>query len=131
LTKCSSSLTSKTISITWFRSETNVPKKETDTHQEKKVTKTEEIIENNPITESSNNDKQVEFQSRDENKIIDHARLLSEIDNILDDKSLSITADSIGNAEATHETEQNKEEKDVVDALFDDSANYETDPILS
>jgi hypothetical protein len=128
LAKCSSSLTSKTISITWFRSETNVPKT-TVPEDNKTISKAEDIRENTAITEGSNNDEQAESQSKEEPKPSDDENLLSEIDNLLDeDKSSSTNGDIIGNAE---EIEQKKEEKDVVDALFDDSANYETETILS
>jgi len=131
LAKCSSSLTSKTISITWFRSETNVPKT-TVPEDSKAISKAEDTRENTAITEGSNNDEQAESQSKEEPKPSDDENLLSEIDNLLDeDKSSSTNADIIGNAEETPEIEQNKEEKDVVDALFDDSANYETETILS
>lgn len=115
-------MTSKTISITWFRSEESSAKKsssEISTPEIVKQGKQEEMLDTN--TQSSVDETETKPNEK---------KLAVEIDNLLDEDSFKnddivpSSADTPPSnvIEPTAETS----EKDIVDALFDDSANYET-----
>lgn len=145
LAKCSSSLTSKTISITWYRSTpatpviplTAITKEATEESKEiksdKSTTEDAPSDNNNTNTQSSIDEEEPKDVAKDD------AKLLSEIDSLLDDdKSNSTNADTNVNtteevAAAENDDEQQlvANQNDIVDALFDDSANYETETVLN
>lgn len=111
LAKCSSSLTSKTISITWYKSETNIPVKVNTqlSNGPEDTSKSNDL--NEPKLEKLDSVEQPSIENNDEENPKSDSQLITKL--------------------ATNNDTQEKLEientctKSEVDSLFNDSANYE------
>lgn len=108
LAKCSSSLTSKTISITWFKTEPNTPIKSTLPT----IIKIEQQLSlSDQNTQSSSEDIDSMKISKDEIKL----------EKVINDSSISEKLESEQNNNLVSDSGI-VSDKDIVDALFDDNA---------